>query len=209
MQLGLLEPLHHLDLVVLERGDAALEGDHLLLHPLDVLGVADQSLVDPLLVALAPGLDLLDVGVDLGLLGGQVVDDDPRVLGLAVEPGTGLGELGEPRVLGERPSLVAQLVGARVQVLEVEQSSPGRTGRPSHVSSGFRVGRGQSRAGLPHVGAERAHPDLHRIAQGLTEPRRQPGSQVHSAAQCDTSSRAGPPCSRNSPATWWRRSLVT
>ena len=35
------------------------------------------------------------------------------------------------------------------------------------------------------------------------------GSQVHSAAQCATSTSAGPPFSRNSLAGWCRRSLVT
>ena len=119
--LRLLEPLHHLELVVLERGDATGQRHHLLLHPLEVLGVADQALVHPLLVALAPCLDRLDVGVDLALLEGQVVDRDPGVLGLAVDLGPGLGQLGEPGGLGEGASLVPELVGSGVQVLQVEQ----------------------------------------------------------------------------------------
>src|SRR3954447_6832591 len=110
--LGLLQALHDLDLVVLQRGDASLERHHLLLHPLDVLGVADQTLVDPLLVALAPRLHLLDVGVDLGLLGGQVVDEHPGVHRLALDPRPSRGQLGEPGELGQRAPLVAQLVGA-------------------------------------------------------------------------------------------------
>ena len=83
-----------------------------LLHPLDVLGVADQALVDPLLVALAAGLDLLDVGIDLGLLGGQVVDGHPGVQRLPLDPRAAGGQLGEPGELGQRAPLVAQLVGA-------------------------------------------------------------------------------------------------
>jgi len=60
--------------------------------------------------------------IDLGLLTAQVLDGDARVLGLAVEPAPGLGELLQAGVLGEGSTLVAQLVGARVQVLEVQQS---------------------------------------------------------------------------------------
>ncbi len=199
--LGLLQPLHHLELLVLQRGDPALEGLQLVLHPLEVLGVVDQPLVHPVAVARAPGLDLLDVAVDLLLLGGEVVDDDPGVAAPALErrPGSGpardLGELRQVR------QLVAQLVGSGVELLDVEQLELGER-------VGFQ-GRLLSDAEVPGVGADRAHPGLHRIAQRVHQLARSTGSQVHSAAQWATSTRAGPSCSRNSDAGWWRRSLVT
>ena len=74
------------------------------------------------LVALAAGLDLLDVGVDLGLLDGEVVDRDPGVARLVVELGAGRRAARRARrSSGSVRALVAQLVGARVELLEVEQ----------------------------------------------------------------------------------------
>jgi hypothetical protein len=92
-----------------------------VLHPLDVAGVRDQPLVDPALVPGAPRLDLLHVGVDLLLLDRQVADGDPRVTGLVVEllaAGLQGGDLGQLR---QALQLVAQLVGPRVDRLDVEQ----------------------------------------------------------------------------------------
>ncbi len=63
LALRVLELLHHLELGVLELVDPPLQGDQLALHALEVLGVRDEPLVHPVLVALATGLDLLDVGV--------------------------------------------------------------------------------------------------------------------------------------------------
>ena len=123
--LGVLEASHDLELVVLEAGDPPLQRLELALHPLEVLGVGDQPLGHPVLVARAPGLDLFDVGVDLGLLGGEVVDRDLRVPPLAVELGTGGRERGDLGELGERLALVAQQVGARVELLEVQQGKLG------------------------------------------------------------------------------------
>ena len=123
--LGVLEASHDLELVVLEAGDPALQRLELALHPLEVLGVGDQPLGHPVLVARAPGLDLLDVGVDLGLLGGEVVDRDLRVPTFAVELGTGGRERCDLGELGERLALVAQQVGARVELLEVQQGKLG------------------------------------------------------------------------------------
>ena len=99
--LGGLELLHHLELDVLELADAAGEGDQLLLQVLEVLGVGDQTLVHAVLVALAARLDLLDVGVGLLLLAGQVVDLDLRVTGLPVELVALGGQRLELGVLGE------------------------------------------------------------------------------------------------------------
>ena len=77
--------------------------------------------VHPRAVALAAGPDRLDVAVDLGLLDGEVVDDDAGVAHLVGERGAlGLqrGDLGQ---LGQVGALVAQLVGARVELGDVEQ----------------------------------------------------------------------------------------
>ena len=45
--LGVLEPRHHLELVVLEQVIRRSSDSSSLLHPLEVLGVADQPLVHP------------------------------------------------------------------------------------------------------------------------------------------------------------------
>jgi hypothetical protein len=42
-------------------------------------------------------------------------------VGLTVDPPAGLGELDDPRVLGQGAALVTQLVGTRVKVLQVQQ----------------------------------------------------------------------------------------
>jgi hypothetical protein len=90
-------------------------------HPLEVLGVRDGAGVHAVAVAGAPRLDLLDVGVDLLLLGREVVDDDARVARLVVDLGPRGRERGDLRDLGEVGALVAQLVGAGVERLQVEE----------------------------------------------------------------------------------------
>ncbi|WP_245156164.1 hypothetical protein [Nocardioides sp. 503] len=92
-----------------------------MLHALEVLGVGDRTGVHAVAVARASGLDLLDVGVGLRLGGGQVVDDDPCVTRLVVELLALLGERGDLGQLGQVRALVPQLVGLRVQGLDVEQ----------------------------------------------------------------------------------------
>nr|WP_240617230.1 hypothetical protein [Nocardioides speluncae] len=92
-----------------------------MLHPLEVLGVGDQPLVHPAAVPLAAGLDLLDVGVGLLLVGGQVVDEDLGVAGLFLQIEAGLGQLGDLRVGGEACELVLKLVDPGVVLLYVEQ----------------------------------------------------------------------------------------
>jgi hypothetical protein len=92
-----------------------------VLHPLEVLGVGHQPLVHPVLVARAPGLHLLDVGVAAALVAGEVVDADPGVAGLRVDLGALGQQLGELLGLGQRAELVAQLVEAGVELLDVEQ----------------------------------------------------------------------------------------
>ena len=164
--LGLLEPLHDLDLLLLEGVDAAFEGDQLLLHPLQVLGVGHQPLVHPVAVARAPGLDDLDVGVDLLLLGGEVLDAGARVDREVVEV-LHLGPRGlQVGVLGHGGESMTELVGARVELLDVEQ-----------LQLGFRVGFQRVLldvtldAGVPRVGDDPAHASLHRISQRLGQPR--------------------------------------
>ena len=107
----------------------------------------DQALVHPVAVAGAAGLDLLDVGVDLPLLGGQVVDDDLGVAALAVELGPRLLQRGDLGQLGQGRPLVPQLVGPGVELLHVEQRQLGG-------GSAF-SGRLLSDVGGPRVGADR------------------------------------------------------
>ena len=64
-----------------------------MLEPLEVLRVGDRPAVEPLLVAHPPRLDLLDVGVGLALLTGQVVDLHLEVAGLAVDARAGRRQL--------------------------------------------------------------------------------------------------------------------
>jgi hypothetical protein len=92
-----------------------------VLHPFEVLGVGHQPLVHPVLVARAPGLHLLDVGVAAALVAGEVVDADPGVTRLRVDLGALGQQLGELLGLGQRAELVAQLVEAGVELLDVEQ----------------------------------------------------------------------------------------
>jgi hypothetical protein len=120
-----------------------------VLHPLHVLGVGDQAAVEPVPVAGPPGLHGLDVGVDLALLGGEVVDDDPRVAGLVVELGAGAVQRGDLGDLGQRAALVPQLVGAGVELLDLEQlqlgggvgSQRGSSGAVWGVRRGTTTGR--------------------------------------------------------------------
>nr|WP_240641601.1 hypothetical protein [Nocardioides ferulae] len=127
-----------------------------MLHPFEVLGVGDQSLVHPLLVAGAPGLHLLDVGVDLGLLGAEVADNDAGVTGPVVERTPLLLALGDLGQLGKVRALVAQLVCLGVQLLQVEQlelggrvgfqgvllwDGAGRCGGPGRFRPGRSTGR--------------------------------------------------------------------
>ena len=92
-----------------------------MLHGGQLLGVADEPGIDPLLVALTPGLHLLDVRVGLALLAREILD---RGLGLALrgrDVGTPLGQRRERGELGHRTKLVGQLVEMRVDVLQIEQ----------------------------------------------------------------------------------------
>ena len=114
---------------------------------LEVLGVADLAGVHPLPVAGAAGLDLLDVGVDLGLLGAQVVDDDPGVAGLVVELGAVGLQLGDLGDLGQGAALVAQLVGPGVELLELEQGDLGGGSAFSGLSWLWGVRRGGTSTG--------------------------------------------------------------
>ncbi|GAA0971299.1 hypothetical protein GCM10009562_08380 [Nocardioides aquaticus] len=91
-----------------------------MLDPLEVLG-AHAAGVHLLLVAGPAGLDLLDVGVDLLLLRGQVGDLDPRVAGDVDEPGPGGLQRDEIGDLGQVGAAVGELVGLRVELLELEQ----------------------------------------------------------------------------------------
>ena len=129
--LGLLEPFHDLELGVLQRGDPTLERLQLVLHALEVLGVADQALVHPVAVARAPHLDLLDVGVGLLLLDRQVVDDDAGVAQAVVDVTTAGLQLGDAddlraaRRAGDGAGRHASRAPAR------RGAAAGRTGRPS------------------------------------------------------------------------------
>ena len=92
----------------------------------------------------AAGLDLLDVGVDLLLLLGEVVDDDLGVALVALPLQPGLAQLSDLGELGQRGALVTQQVGTRVDLLDVEQIelgggsafSVGSSGRACQVESG-------------------------------------------------------------------------
>ena len=95
--------------------------------------VGDQPLVHARTVAVAARPDLLDVGVDLRLLGGQVVDDDGGVPGLVAEVAPRHRQRGQLGVLGQRAALVPELVGAGVELLDVQQRELDR-------GVGFQVG---------------------------------------------------------------------
>ena len=121
--------------------------DQLVLHALEVLGVGDQPLVDALLVALAPGLDLLDVGVGLALLAGQVVD----LRSAASRPWSSSSARSAararraPAVSGQGAQLVPQQVDPGVELLDVEQLQLGeRVGLQGVL---LLVGVGARRAG--------------------------------------------------------------
>ena len=97
-------------------------------------------------------------------------------------------------------ALVPQQVGPGVELLEVEQGSAGRRDRLS-VGGSSRNCHGSVTMVLTRVST--VSPSACGTLASTT------GSQVHSAAQCATSTSAGPSCSRNSLAGWCRRSLVT
>ena len=119
--LGLFERLHHLEFIVLEAADATRDRLQLLHESLERLRVGDLPGIDPALVAIAPRLDLVDVGLDLGLLVGQVVQGDPVVAGLVIELGARRGERSDLGQFGQRGALVAQLVGLGVEILQLQQ----------------------------------------------------------------------------------------
>ena len=182
--------------VVLERGDPALERLQLVAHPLQVLGVGDQALVHPAAVALAPGLHLLDVGVGLALLGGQVVDGHAQVTRPVVE------------LLA--PGLVARRARAISGIVRSWWARPSRTGvellHVEQLELGERVGF----QGVSSVGSTRnVHGSVGVVLtrtstvspSAAASSRRSTGSQVHSAAQCATSTSAGPLRGASAPGT--------
>ena len=98
-----------------------------------------------------------------------------------------------------------QLVGPGVELLHVEQLQLGeRVGFQRRLLQ-MRKLQGSVRIVLTRVStvSPPIAPSAPPAAPATT------GSQVHSAAQWATSTSAGPSCSRNSLAGWWRRSLVT
>ena len=184
-------------------GDPPLQRLELALHPLEVLGVGDQPLVHPLLVARAAGLDLLDVGVDLGLLGGEVVDrrSARRAARRRVSARRGRSaRRSRPARAGSRAGGAAGRRASRAP-----GGPAGRAGRRGRLSALFSCDSGSVHGSVQIVltRVSTVSPSASADLAATT------GSQVHSAAQCATSTSAGPPCSRNSLAGWCRRSLVT
>jgi len=106
---------------VFELGDPPGQGHQLLLHVREVLRVGHQPAVHPVLVPGPPGLDLLDVGVGLALLPGEVVDDDLHVARPAVERRALRAQGGELLGLGQGREPVTKQVEQRVELLDVQQ----------------------------------------------------------------------------------------
>ena len=123
--LGLLELLHDLELGVLQAAHPALQGLQLVGHPLEVLGVGDQTAVHAVPVADAPHPDLLDVGLGLGLLDAEVVDDDLRVAHLVEDLVTAGLEGRDLHGLGQVGTPVTELVHPRVDLLQVQETALG------------------------------------------------------------------------------------
>ena len=92
-----------------------------MLHPLEVLGVGHGPGVDALLVARPAGLDLLDLGVDAALLDDEVVERDPGVAGGVVDTPARRRQAGALRELGQAASPVGELVGAGVELGDLEE----------------------------------------------------------------------------------------
>jgi hypothetical protein len=90
-------------------------------HPLERLRVLDLAGVDHPLVTLAPGPDLLDVGVRALLLRGEVVDLDPQVAYGVLHGRTPPRELSQLLGLRDRAQLVGEDVDPGVELLDVEQ----------------------------------------------------------------------------------------
>src|SRR5690606_26225068 len=194
---------------VLERGDAALQGLELMRHPLEVLGVRHLARVHPLPVTEATSLDLLDVGVGLGLLHGEVVDDDAGVAYAVQHHSVLAREDVQLAHLGQVGAAVAQLRDLGVDLLDVEQFQLGvRIGFQRNLL--IRHGTGQPVTSIVHGSVHRVLTRVSTVASHYAVSlAATTGSQVHSAAQWATSIRAGPSFSRNSEAGWWRRSDVT
>ena len=117
------QPLHHLEDDLLEVTLAAAQRRDLVLQALELLGGRDLPGVEPLLVALGPGPDLVDVALGLGQLARQVAllglrDDDL----VAQHARLGL-QLGERGVLGQGATAVRELVEPGVEGLQVEQAA--------------------------------------------------------------------------------------
>ena len=179
-----------------------------MLEPFEVLGVADRAPVEPLLVAGAAGLDLLHVRVGLALLPGQVVDLHLEVPGASVDLCALGGELAQLGRLGRVLGLVPEGVEAAVELLDVEQLELGE-------GVGFQgvlleeTGQTRNVQGSVTSVLTRVSTVSPRAVAASRTFRSTTGSQLHSAAQCATSTSAGPPSSRNSPARWCFRSEVT
>jgi hypothetical protein len=125
-RLGLLEPHHHVQFLVLEVADPPVEGLDLMLHRLELLGVADETPVYPVPIALPPRLDLLDVGIGLALLATEVIDLDRGLAVAGTDIGTTLGERGKLSVLGQVLQSMRQLVESRIDLLQIKELQLGK-----------------------------------------------------------------------------------
>src|SRR5690606_19908296 len=120
--LGLLEPLHDLELDLLEVALPLGELGELGLQGLGLLG-AHGTGVEASLVPGGPLTDLLDVALRLGHLAAGVTDDGPLLDLCAADVLQPALELGDRLEHGQAAALVAQPRGARVECLDVEQAA--------------------------------------------------------------------------------------
>jgi len=109
LRLRFVERFHDLELFIFERRDAAVEGNDLVLHVRQVLGIGDLSGVHPLFVAQPARLDLLHLAVGLLLFAGQVGYGRVGFHSLTVDLGRLGGEVGDSGIFGQRIPAMSEL----------------------------------------------------------------------------------------------------
>jgi hypothetical protein len=124
-QLGLqgLALLHQLQQLVLQGALAPLEAGHLLLDGGQLLGAGHLARNGPRVLVAGLGRDHVDLVLQAGLValdGGQAA---VALGGELVHGGQGVGQLGQPGVLGQRAAPVVEAVDRRVVGLELEQGT--------------------------------------------------------------------------------------
>lgn len=185
-----LDPLHDLQLDVLEVGLTPDEVLELGRDGLELLGITDRAGVQELLIPTASLPHLLDITIRLLLLDLEITGDCLSGHHLVARSDETRLDLRKRRSVGQVRSLVRELRHAGVLLLEVEQAQ---------LDGGVGVQDGLPRCRVHGSVTIRDTWTSTVVPRASTSDRSDSaaiGSQGHSLAQCATSTRAHPPSTR-------------